>query len=100
MMGKTREPFVGETITTPRGKGVVIGVTKWSGLTPAIQSRSMDALRAQLGNTFTHTYFQVHVEFKNSDMAQFHCWEVDYDTERDPEDAPWREPRPDIESGD
>lgn len=100
MMGKIREPFAGETITTPKGEGNVIGVTRWNDLSQSIKQKSMDGLRAQLGNNFTHTYFQVSVELKDGDIAQFHCWEVEYDTERNPEDAPWRKPRPDIESGD
>jgi len=100
MMGMTREPFIGELIVTSKGSGVVVGLTRWNDFSPAIQRKLAAGLRSYLGNDFVKTYFRVTVEIESGDTESFHCWEVDYDTERDPEDAPWREPRPDIEGGD
>lgn len=99
MEKRTREPFVGELISTSRGGGCVVGLTRWNDISPNIQKKLAAGLRSQLGNSFIKTYFRVSVEFEDGDTESFHCWEVDYDTERDPEDAPWREPRPDSESG-
>ena len=91
-----RVPLAGEHVQTPEGEGVVLGVVMFEMLTAAEQKKQFSSLRAMFGDGFKDYYFRASVQIiEGGEVKSFEVWEIEYDSERDPEDAPWREPRSD-----
>lgn len=91
-----RIPLAGEVIQTPDGDGLVIAIVTFDELPLVDQKKHYGSLRAMFGDDFRDYYFRVSVRLEGMDgVTSYEVWEVEYDSSRDPEDAPWREPRSD-----
>lgn len=86
-----RLPIVGEVVKTPKGEGIVLLVTSFDDHPKAAQPEAVSYLRSRLGRDFAQIYFHAEVEV-DGDVTEYACWDLEYDAERDPEEAPWREP--------
>jgi len=89
-----RKPLVGEIVTTPDGDGTVVSVQEYLDQSEAGSQEFEAFLRSRLGRDFARQYFTAEVEV-DGEVKDFECWELDYDAERDPEEAPWRAPQGD-----
>lgn len=84
-------PLQGELISTPEGQGrVVSSRTIYDMGSKNSDSEFISSIRARLGDDFVNNYYHVTVSFGEFVQKDYHCWEVEFDTDRDVEEAPWR----------
>ena len=86
----TRKPIVGEVVTTPNGDGTVVLVVDYENH-PRPGTELAAYLRSRMGRDYAQLYFHAEVEV-DGELKVYACWDLQYDAERDPEEAPWREP--------
>ena len=86
-----RHPLMGENVEVRGRRAHVTSTQGWDLLSPEERERRRVMLKGQLGEHFRAKYLRVTVRFEGSqEVAAFDVWEVVYDLDRDPDQAPWR----------
>lgn len=86
-------PVVGEKVTTPDGDGYIVELISFDDdKSSKSDDRDWESLvRARVGQSYKDRYYRALVEIhKPQKIKSYHCWEIKFDANRDPEDAPWR----------
>lgn len=93
-MAARTQPIVGEKVTTPDGDGYVTEIIDFE---DDASSKEDDrdwelGVRARLGKDYYKRYYRAMVELEGQSgkVDSYHCWEINFDADKDPEDAPWR----------
>lgn len=92
-MEKRIKPLTGEKVSTPDGEGYVVELLSYDDVALG-EDKDQDWLkyvRSRIGKTFRKNYYKAVVEFEGKrPQSTYECWEIDFDANKDAEDAPWR----------